>query len=308
MDNVRFGCARARHRVVDVNALRLHLLEWGSSGSPGLCFLHGGSAHAHWFDAVAPAFADRFHVVSLDQRGHGESAWPATAAYATEDFASDLEGVLDALDWREAVIAGHSMGGHNAMAFAAWRPARVRALVIVDARPALPEDRLHVMHARGRRPTRRYATRADGVARFRLLPRDTVADPALLAHMAEAGLAEREGGWVFRFDPQCNGARRPVDAWTLLARIESPTLIVRAELSPVLPRDMAERLRAAVHRSTLVEIPGAYHHLTLDRPELFTAALDAFLRDLAPGPGERQVAPIASGNAASADSSDSGAV
>jgi len=308
MDTVPFSCTRARHRVVEVNGLPLHLLEWGSSGSPGLCFLHGGSAHAHWFDAVAPAFADRFHVVSLDQRGHGESAWPAAPAYATEDFAGDLERVLDALGWREAVIAGHSMGGHNAMAFAAWQPARVRALVIVDSRPALPADRLHVMHARGHRPTRRHASRADGVARFRLLPRDTVADPALLAHMAEVGLAEREGGWVFRFDPQCNGARRPVDAWPLLGRIEAPTLIVRAELSPVLPRDMAERLRAAIPWSSLVEIPGAYHHVTLDRPELVTAALDDFLRGLgAPLPRESQRTPIASGKASMAESSDSGA-
>jgi pimeloyl-ACP methyl ester carboxylesterase len=308
MDNVRFGCERARHRSVEANGLRLHFLEWGSSGSPGLCFLHGGSAHAHWFDAVAPAFADRFHVVSLDQRGHGESAWPAVPAYATEDFAGDLERVLDALGWKDAVIAGHSMGGHNAMAFAAWRPARVRALVVVDSRPALPADRLHVMHARGHRPTRRHASVADGIASFRLLPRDTVADRALLAHIAEVGLAERDGGWVFRFDPQCNGARRPVDAWPLVGRITAPTLIVRAELSPVLPRDIAERLHAAIPRSRLVEIPGAYHHVTLDRPPLVAAALDDFFQELGPSSrDEGQPAPIASGNASSAESSDSGA-
>jgi len=94
---VRFGCETARARAVGVNGLRLHFLEWGTPGRPALCFLHGGAAHAHWFDLVAPAFADRFHVVSLDQRGHGESQWAEPAAYATQDFVADLIGVMDSL-------------------------------------------------------------------------------------------------------------------------------------------------------------------------------------------------------------------
>ena len=60
-------------------------------------------------------------------------------------------------------------------------------------------------------------------------------------------------------------------------RIEAPTLIVRAALSPGLAGGVAERLRAAIPKSTLVEIPGAYHHLTLDQPQRFVEALDRFL-------------------------------
>ena len=52
---------------------------------------------------------------------------------------------------------------------------------------------------------------------------------------------------------------------------------MRGELSPVLPPDMAERLRAAIPTATLVEIPGAYHHLVLDAPAAFVQTLDAFL-------------------------------
>src|SRR5262245_64329266 len=109
------GCSEARRRVLDVNGLALSALEWGVPGRPALCFLHGGSAHAHWFDRIAPAFADRYHVLALDQRGHGESQWPAVSAYATPDFVSDLIGVFDALGWTRAALVGHSMGGHNAM-------------------------------------------------------------------------------------------------------------------------------------------------------------------------------------------------
>lgn len=275
-----FGCQFATSRTLTLNGLALHLLEWGAPGRPALCFLHGGSAHAHWFDGVAPAFAEGGHVVSLDQRGHGESAWPRPAAYATEDFAADLLALFDALGWSRAVLVGHSMGGHNAMSFAAWHPERVRGLVIVDSRPAIPVERLDRLRHRGRRALRLHPSLEAAVASFRLLPPETTADPALLRHLARMGLVERDGGWVYRFDPDANRQRRPADSWNSLSRIAAPTLIVRGERSPVLPLEMAERMRAAIPRATLVAIPGAYHHLVLDAHAAFRQVLTTFLRSL----------------------------
>src|SRR4029453_17599731 len=110
-----FGCEPARRRSFTVNGLTLNALEWGEPGRPALCFLHAGSAHAHWFGGVAPAFADRYHVVPPAQRGRGASDWSPAAAYATPDFAGDLLGVADALGWERMTLAGPPMGGHNAM-------------------------------------------------------------------------------------------------------------------------------------------------------------------------------------------------
>ncbi|HET9489839.1 MAG TPA: alpha/beta hydrolase [Methylomirabilota bacterium] len=280
MTTLRLGCEHARHRLFAASGLTLHALEWGTPGRPALCFLHGGSAHAHWFDLVAPAFADRYHVISLDQRGHGESGWASPAAYATEDFVEDLRQVMQALAWRRAVVVGHSMGGHNALAFAAWHSELVRGLVVVDSRPAIPAERLERMHRRGQRALRLHATPEAAVTAFRLLPPETVAPPALLAHLARAGIVRRDGGWRYRFDPDTNRTRRPADIRTLLAGIAVPTLIVRAELSPVLPRDLAERMRAELPRAELVEIPGTHHHLVLDAPDAFVRVLERYLRGL----------------------------
>jgi esterase len=282
MPGADFACQAAVSRFVFANSLRFHFLESGDRSRPALCFLHGGSAHAHWFDRVTPPFTDRFHVISLDQRGHGESEWPDPPAYATEDFAADLLALMDALGWERPTLVGHSMGGLNAMAFAAWHPERVRALVVVDSRPMIPPERLGMMHARGRRPLRQYPSRAAAVEAFRLLPRETRADPALLRHLGEVGVVEGQGGWVYRFDPECNGSRQPIDAWTLVHQITAPTLIVRAERSPGLPREQAERLRSMIADARLVEIPDAYHHVTLDRPRQFADALDRFLVTLGP--------------------------
>jgi pimeloyl-ACP methyl ester carboxylesterase len=278
-----FGCEGAARRTVSVGSVTLALLEWRAPGRPGLCFLHGGSAHAHWFDLVVPEFTGRFHAVSLDQRGHGESEWPDPPSYATEDFTADLLGVIDALGWDQVILVGHSMGGHNAMAFAAWHPERVRALVIADSRPAIPPERLGVMRRRGQRGVRVHPTEAAAVASFRLLPPDTLAQPAFLRHLGQAAIARRDGGWAYRFDPNVSGLRRPVDNWTLIDRIAAPTLIVRGERSPVLPGDMAERLRDGIRNSRLAVVPEAFHHLVLDRPREFATVLDGFLKEIGAG-------------------------
>ena len=280
MNSPPFACQTSSSRRLIVNGLSLHALEWARPGAPGLCFLHGGSAHSHWFDRVVTPFTGRYHVIALDQRGHGESEWPTPPAYATEDFVGDLLGVMDALGWRRMTVVGHSMGGANSMALAAWHPERVERLVIVDSRPSIPAERLGVMHERGARALRtprRHPTIESAVASFRLLPRDTVADPALLAHVARAGIAERNGGFSYRFDPSANGSRRPHDLWPHLSRIAAPTLLLRAALSPVLTAEMADQMRKAISDVRFVEVPGAYHHLTLDQPDAFVTAVAEFL-------------------------------
>ena len=271
-------CDAATRRSFVVNGMTLRALEWGEPGRPSLCFLHGGSAHAHWFDGVVPRFVDRFHVISLDQRGHGESDWAPDSRYGTEQFASDLLGVFDALGWDQVALVGHSMGGHNAMAFAAWHPDRVRMLCVVDSRPALPVGRLEAMHRRGHRGPRRHESLDLALKSFRLLPADTLAAPKLLEHLGREGIVEREGRFLYRFDPQCNGARQPVDGWDLIHRIQAPTLLVRGELSPILPMEMGERMLALITKARLVTMPGVYHHLVLDAPEAFAGILDDFVR------------------------------
>jgi pimeloyl-ACP methyl ester carboxylesterase len=95
--------------------------------------------------------------------------------------------------------------------------------------------------------------------------------------MGRAAVAHRDGGWGWRFDPATHGERKPVDAWPLLPMITARTLVVRGGLSPVLPAEMAERMRTSIPGASLVTIPDAYHHLTLDAPAHFTAALAGFL-------------------------------
>ena len=61
--------------TVDVADAHIHYMAWGAPGRPGLVFVHGGAAHAHWWTHVAAQFACLFRVAALDLSGHGDSDW-----------------------------------------------------------------------------------------------------------------------------------------------------------------------------------------------------------------------------------------
>jgi pimeloyl-ACP methyl ester carboxylesterase len=269
--------ATARDRFVTVNGLRLRYRDWGGRGQPCLA-LHGTAAHAHWWDPVAPYLRPRLRVLALDWRGHGRSAWPRPPAYRSEDLSADLAAVIARLRLEAVVVAGHSMGGHAALAFAAWHSSALERLVVLDAKPASSLQRLLEARARGERPRLEFASRAAALRRFRLSPPETTAPAALLRAIGARGIGRLASGrWAYRFDPAYERTRAPVDAWSLLPRITVPTLIVRGERSTVLTRDTAERMAKLIPSARLEEIPGAYHHVTLDAPAALADSLLAWL-------------------------------
>jgi len=269
--------ASPRDRFVTVAGLRLRYRDWGGRGRPFVA-LHGSAAHAHWWDPVAPLLARHLRVLALDWRGHGWSAWPRPPAYRTEDFAADLLAFITRLGLDRVVVAGHSMGGQAALAFAAWHPQALGRLVVLDAKPAVNLERLRELQARGERPRPEFPSRAAALRRFRLSPPESTAPAALLRALGARGIERLASGrWAYRFDPACERTRVPVDAWPLLPRITAPTLIVRGERSTVLPRAMAERMAKLIPSARLEELPGAYHHVTLDAPAVLADCLLAWL-------------------------------
>ena len=116
---------------VNVNGIRLHYLDWGGNGS-ALLFLAGMGSSAHIFDRFAPRFVDRFHVLALTRRGHGESDYPETG-YDVETLTEDIRQFMTALKIDQAILVGHSMAGVELSHFAALYPERVLKLVFLDA-------------------------------------------------------------------------------------------------------------------------------------------------------------------------------
>jgi hypothetical protein len=72
-------------RFVTVNGLRLRYLDWGSTSRPPLVLIHGIGRVAHTFDHIAPSFTADYHVLAIDMRGHGDSAWDPAANYPSSE-------------------------------------------------------------------------------------------------------------------------------------------------------------------------------------------------------------------------------
>jgi pimeloyl-ACP methyl ester carboxylesterase len=120
-----------KSEFVNANGIRLHYLDWGGSGLI-LLFIPGLGCNAHIFDTFAPRFTDKFRVLAVTRRGHGESDHPETG-YDVDTLAEDLHQFLDALKINKVILAGHSMAHLELSHFTALHPERVLGLIYLDS-------------------------------------------------------------------------------------------------------------------------------------------------------------------------------
>ena len=118
-------------RLVSVNGIRLHYVDWGGAG-PSLLFLTGLGDSAHSFDRLAAGFTDRFHVLGLTRRGQGKSDKPPSG-YDPRSLAEDIRAFLDVMKIQRVTLAGFSVAGSEETLFAGTYPARVDKLVYLDS-------------------------------------------------------------------------------------------------------------------------------------------------------------------------------
>src|SRR5690242_18246489 len=94
-------------QTVRVNGLRLHVVTWGARARPPVVLLHGGSAHARWWDFVAERLAERYHHIAPDLRGHGDSEHADPPRYGIDEYVHDLEALVRALGVGPFGLVGH---------------------------------------------------------------------------------------------------------------------------------------------------------------------------------------------------------
>ena len=255
-----------------LDGVRLHIMRWGDDLNPPLVLLHGGGANVHWWDHVAPSLAERFHVVALDFRGHGDSDYPDTVEPGA--FQADLKGLLEHLNAPDAVLAGHSMGAHVALDHAGTY-GRTAALVAIDlARGGQRRERRVMRLALAIRRT--YRSAEEAAERYRFLPPAPRAPESLRHHIARHSVRQAEDGrFGFKFDPRWFTLSR--SEAVSLAKVQCPVLIVRGERSSILTEEGAAEVLAELPRATLVEIEVAGHNVHLECPHEVVGAILDFL-------------------------------
>ena len=276
---------------VEINGIKAHYVDWGNPHLPHLVLLHGGGLTAHTWDMAALLLRDRYHVIALDQRGHGDSSWtPDQQAHLDtyELMLTDTRAFLDHLGFDRMALCGMSMGALNAIRYASRHPGRLQALSIVDVGPrVMREGRLEM--ARFRRGTETLSHFDDFFGRA--VQFNPQRHPAHLRYSLLHSLKQVDGGWTWKQD--LRGGTRDDDAVTAslpaemeerarwmsadLRAIKIPTLLMRGAISNMLPPDAAAEVVELMDDCELVVIPGAGHSVQGDNPAAFAQTLDIFL-------------------------------
>jgi len=276
----------------DSGGLELVAQRWpAAGGAPAgvVLFLHGGGQTRHsWERTAERVAAGGWDAVALDLRGHGESAWDPEHDYSLDAFAGDLVRVIEELG-TPPVLVGASLGGATGLVVAGEHPGLARGLVLVDFVVRLEPggvDRIREF----------MAARPDGFATL-----DDVAD-AIAAYTTTRrrtrnldGLRKNvrlgeDGRWHWHWDPafmrigdEPQREISPDRLRTAAAHVAVPTLLVRGHLSDVVSEDGVREMLALMPGARTVDVQSAGHMVVGDDNDVFGAALDAFLAELAAG-------------------------
>lgn len=275
---------------IPVNGVSLAVTDHGSATdapSRAVVLAHAtGFCGAVW-QPLIPALRERFRVVTLDQRGHGDSDKPDTD-YVWRDFVDDLAGVLDAMRLREVYAVGHSKGGAAVAGVAALHPGRIARAVLLDPVliDPLPDGRepganLLALGARRRRLV--WDSRDQMIESFAARPPFDVWRRDFIEAYVRGGTFVREDG---RVELKCSGeiearvyegAARS-SSISFLGRITVPTLLVSGEASLTLPPSRARQAAALLRDGQLEILPGIGHFVPMQAPEEVLRLLGAFLQ------------------------------
>ena len=266
-------------RFVEANGIKLHYLDYGTPGCRPMLCVHGGAAHAHWFDFVAPGLTPDHHVFAPDLRGHGDSAWADPQTYSFETHAGDINAFLEKLDLSDVVLIGHSMGGMISLLYAATHPGRVSKLIIVDSTMLMPMDRVSKMRGFSARPGKSYATQDELIARFRLEPAESqLAATEVIHRMAtHSGRQDSEGRWQHKADRRVYTNFQQLPGVPLWEKIKVPALVIKGEHSKRFMPEVLAEIRARAPQVQSVEVPASDHHITLENPRGFVDVVRNFL-------------------------------
>ena len=271
--------APSTSRFIEANGIKLHYLDYGTAGCRPMVCVHGGAAHAHWFDFVAPGFTPDYHVLAPDLRGHGDSAWADPQTYSFDTHAEDLNAFLEKLDLKDVVLIGHSMGGMISLVYAAAHPGRVGRLIIVDSTMLMPMDRVTRMREFSARPARSHATQDELVARYRLEPAESqLAATEVIHRMAmHSGRQDGEGRWQHKADRRVYTNFEQVAGVPLWEKIKVPALVIKGEHSTRFNPGVLAEIRARAPQVQSAEVPASDHHITLENPRGFVDVVRKFL-------------------------------
>jgi pimeloyl-ACP methyl ester carboxylesterase len=268
--------AQAPERVmVDVGAAKISALAWGARGKPGLLLLHGNGAHADWWSFIAPFFAQDFRVIAPTWSGMGDSTW--REAYGIDLFVEEALAVSEALGLFDGptkpLVAAHSFGGFPALGMAHRHGARFAGIVSIDS-PVEPPGEEHDGPPSRSKANRFYPTLEAALLRFRLAPAQPCENLFAVDFIGRRSIKETPEGFTWKFDPFIWQKFSGDPPSMLLREAQCPMAVMWGDRSILMPERVVAYMRTlAGQGAPFIPIPEAAHHVMLDQPLAFVAAL-----------------------------------
>jgi len=242
------------------------------SGAPRLALIHSLALDGSIWNDVASKLADQAEILTYDCRGHGQSD-RVSGPFTTDQFAGDLAELFDHVSWPDAVVAGCSMGGCVAQAFAGLNTSRVNALGLIDTSawygadaPKNWRERAAVARTKGLAGMVEFQVTRWFSDQFR------IANPALVKDMTKVFLAN---------DVDCYAATcimlGDADLRPYLPSLRMPVAVIVGEEDYATPVAMSQHLHESIRGSTLTILPGGRHLTPVECPDQIAAQLSMLL-------------------------------
>ena len=265
-------------RNVTVNGMNFHYLEWGSPGNPLVVMLHGGSQQAHSWDFVSLPLSEHYHIIAMDQRGHGDSDWAPDGDYTIEAHQGDIDGFISALGLDGFHLIGHSMGGRNSYVWASNNSRKLKSLVIVDTGPEA--------QSRGRNRIQNFRELPDELDTFeefatRVQEYTGRTREQTLGALKYSIRQRADGKWTWKYDKALRTPGRNERQWTseqlwdAVVKITCPTLVIRGGNSDIFADATMAKMKEVIPNCSTVTVPDAGHLVAGDNPADFLTAVRA---------------------------------
>ena len=265
-----------KDRYFDSNGLKIHYLEYGHPSNPPMILLHHISSQAHVWDNFARNMSKEYFVLAMDMRGHGDSSWAGTGNYTTEDYASDVEILVDKLGLNNIIILGGSTGGRVALVYAAQHPDKVTHLIMEDVGAVRPAsisqgfaDRIAsgdpefdsfeewAKHYQGQNQRAKYEVFLNN------------------AHHSVRRLPNGKLG--LKRDPVIQLDFVPLELWHYVEKVTVKFLLMIGTESNIVGDDQQQRFCEILPDIQIVTIENAGHIIVQDRPAEFESEIRNFL-------------------------------
>lgn len=272
---------RGRTEEPALGRIKLHYQEWGDRAAEPLVLLHGSGMHGGVWGPYAASLGERYRVIAVDQRGHGDSPKPAEARdYHWVELAADLLALLDELDIGAPYVVGHSMGGAVTLLAEMARPGSIGRALLIDpiimeesyyeGEHTLESDRLSAMTLKRRS---RWASEREAIEGFAGKPPFATWEPEVLRAYVEGGTeSDGEGGIRLKAPPAVEAltylGSHAFNPWAGFGGVATPVRLLGGKNDDRAGWKQIRRMARTLPRAELFEYPEHSHFLPMENTKL----------------------------------------